>query len=328
MNFTLAAVLSAVFRSAGLRRRCLRMLLALATAAGGSAAVAQHGTAADMPPGAAGAPRGFLWEARKGGAQVLLMGTIHLGRDGQTTLPAGHAALLRGSAALVLEADVFDAQRVQAAMQRHALRAPSTSGLDRALPAPLRARVQQRIESAGLAPEIAWRFKPWALANNLVVLEAMRGGLSPAYSTEAQLVAVARSAGLPVLELESVEAQLALFDAMPDGLSLAYLEEAVGGIERGESQREIADLVEAWRAGDDAAMARQVDRMRAAVKPVDRWVSAQLIESRHPAMLDRIERMAASGRLHLVAVGTLHFFGPEGLLAGLRARGYSITRLP
>ena len=328
MNFTLAAVLSAVFRSAGLRRRCLRMLLALATAAGGSAAVAQHGTAADMPPGAAGAPRGFLWEARKGGAQVLLMGTIHLGRDGQTTLPAGHAALLRGSAALVLEADVFDAQRVQAAMQRHALRAPSTSGLDRALPAPLRARVQQRIESAGLAPEIAWRFKPWALANNLVVLEAMRGCLSPAYSTEAQLVAVARSAGLPVLELESVEAQLALFDAMPDGLSLAYLEEAVGGIERGESQREIADLVEAWRAGDDAAMARQVDRMRAAVKPVDRWVSAQLIESRHPAMLDRIERMAASGRLHLVAVGTLHFFGPEGLLAGLRARGYSITRLP
>jgi uncharacterized protein YbaP (TraB family) len=45
-------------------------------------------------------------------------------------------------------------------------------------------------------------------------------------------------------------------------------------------------------------------------------------------MLTAIERYANSGRLHVVAVGTLHFFGPAGLLEGLRARGYKIAALP
>lgn len=344
-------ILSAIRLNVGVPRGASRAVPLLAHLAGRALlvllalfAMASRGwsqtTAAPPPPvgaptqspastaGPASATRGFLWQAVRGDSRVLLMGTVHLGRDGQTVLPAEHARQLRSSAALVLEADVFDARRVQAAVQRHALLAAGAPGLDRTLPAPLRARVQRLIERFGLAPEAAWRFKPWALANNLVVLESMQGGLNPAYSTEEQLHALARAAGLPVLELEGVDAQLALFDSMPDGLPIAYLDEAASGIERGQSRRDLDQLVEAWRTGDEAAMARQFERMRSATQPVDRWVAERLIESRHPAMLDRIERFAASGRLHLVAVGTLHFFGPNSLLSGLRARGFEVTRLP
>ena len=297
------AACRAVVSRAGVALRIMSALLALSSLllAGAVAAQAQVPRPQDAPSpsaGAAASPRGFLWQA------------------------------VRGSAALVLEADVFDAQRTQAALQRHALLPPRAPGLDRTLPPPLRARVQRLLERYGLAPDVAWRFKAWALANNLVVLESMQSGLNPAYSTEAQLHAAARAAGLPVLELEGVDAQLALFDAMPDGLPVAYLEEAVGSIERGQSRRELDQLVEAWRTGDESVMASTIERMRVATLPVDRWVLEQLIESRHPAMVDRIERMAASGRLHLVAVGTLHFFGPNSLLAGLRARGFEISRLP
>lgn len=327
------AACRAVVSRAALALRVMHALLALSLLllAGGAAAEAPMARPQDVASpiaGTATAPRGFLWQAVRGSSRVLLMGTVHLGRDGQTTLPAEHLRQLRGNAALVLEADVFDAQRVQAALQRYALLPPRASGLDRTLPPPLRARVQRLLERYGLAPDVAWRFKAWALANNLVVLESMQSGLNPAYSTEAQLHAAARAAGLPVLELEGVDAQLALFDAMPDGLPVAYLEEAVGSIERGQSRRELDRLVEAWRTGDESVMASTVERMRVATLPVDRWVMEQLIESRHPAMVDRIERMAASGRLHLVAVGTLHFFGPKSLLAGLRARGFEISRLP
>jgi uncharacterized protein YbaP (TraB family) len=307
------------------------LVLASLLLSGGAAAQAPAARPQDVPSpsgGSAAAARGFLWQAVRGSSRVLLMGTVHLGRDGQTTLPAEHVRHLRDSAALVLEADVFDAQRIQAALQRYALLSPRAQGLDRTLPPPLRSRAQRLIERYGLAPDVAWRFKAWALANNLVVLESMQSGLNPAYSTEAQLYAAARAAGLPVLELEGVEAQLALFDSMPDGLPVAYLDEAVGSIERGQSRRELDQLVEAWRTGDESVMASTVERMRVATLPVDRWVLEQLIESRHPEMVNRIERMAASGRLHLVAVGTLHFFGPNSLLAGLRARGFEISRLP
>lgn len=322
--------MSSLVRSVGLALGVALALVALFAAGRGwaQAPAAAPGQALPAVATSASATRGFLWQVVKGDARVLLMGTIHLGREGQTVLPAEHVRQLRGSAALVLEADVFDARRVQAAVQRHALLAAGAPGLDRTLAPPLRARVQRLIERYGLAPEVAWRFKPWALANNLVVLEAVRGGLSPAFSTEAQLHALARAAGLPLLELEGVEAQLALFDSMPEGLPAAYLDEAASGIERGQSQRDLEQLVDAWRTGDETVMSRQFERMRSAASPVDRWVSERLIESRHPAMLDRVERLAASGQLHLVAVGTLHFFGPNSLLAGLRARGFEVTRLP
>jgi uncharacterized protein YbaP (TraB family) len=44
-------------------------------------------------------------------------------------------------------------------------------------------------------------------------------------------------------------------------------------------------------------------------------------------MVAAIERYAASERLHLVVIGALHYFGPEGLLQLLRSRGYVLTRL-
>jgi uncharacterized protein YbaP (TraB family) len=172
-------------------------------------------------------PRGFMWEARKGDARVLLLGMIHVGQAGMTELTDAQSRRVRAAEVIVVEADVSDAQRTMAAFQRHALLAADAPGLDRTLPPALRARVEKLLPRFGLAPEAVWRMKPWVVANNLVVMEAMRLGFSPALSTEAQLFELARGAGLPVVEIESVDLQLALFDSAPADLQIAYLEEAV-----------------------------------------------------------------------------------------------------
>jgi uncharacterized protein YbaP (TraB family) len=273
-------------------------------------------------------PRGFMWEARKGDARVLLLGTIHVGQAGMTELTDAQSRRVRAAEVIVVEADVSDAQRTMAAFQRHALLAADAPGLDRTLPPALRARVEKLLPRFGLAPEAVWRMKPWVVANNLVVMEAMRLGFSPALSTEAQLFELARAAGRPLVEIESVDLQLALFDSAPADLQIAYLEEAVTSIETGAGAREIRDLVAAWHAADEAGMRQRLAAMSDSRHAGERWIAARVIDGRHPAMLDAIERYAASGKLHVVAVGTLHFFGPSGLLDGLRARGYRITTLP
>ncbi len=284
--------------------------------------------AAGSAPAQTQAARGFMWEARKGDARVLLLGTIHVGEAGMTEMTDAQSRRVRAADVIVVEADVSDAQRTMAAFQRHALLAADAPGLDRTLPPALRARVEKLLPRFGLAPEAVWRMKPWVVANNLVVMEAMRLGFSPALSTEAQLFELARSAGLPVVEIESVDLQLALFDSAPADLQLAYLDEAVTSIETGAGAREIRDLVSAWRSADEAGMHRRVAAMSESRHAGERWIAARVIDGRHPAMLTAIERYANSGRLHVVAVGTLHFFGPAGLLEGLRARGYRITALP
>lgn len=277
---------------------------------------------------AAPSTRGFMWEATKGNARVLLLGTIHVGRDGQTELTPAQTARVRGAAAIAVEADVFDAQRTLAALQRYAIIAADAPGLDQRLPPALRERIERVLPRYGLTAAAVWRLKPWALANNLVVLEASRLGFSPALSTEAQLFALARSAGIALVEIESVEKQLALFDSAPADLQLAYLDQALTSVESGAGEREIRLLVEAWRTSDAVAMRQRLMTMRQSTNAGERWITEQVIDGRHDAMLAAIDRYAASGRLHVVAVGTLHFFGPTGLLDGLRARGYAIAALP
>jgi len=299
-------------------RALLRALIVLLSALATGTALAQ----------ASASTRGFMWEARKGEARVLLLGTIHVGQTGMTELTSVQAARVREAGAIAVEADVSDAQRTMAAFQRHALLPADGPGLDRTLPPALRARLEKVMPRYGLTPEAVWRTKPWVVANNLVVLEALRIGFSPALSTEAQLFALAREARLPIVEIESVERQLALFDSAPEPLQLAYLEEAVASIESGAGEREIRDLVAGWRASDEAAMRKRLDALAESRSAGERWIAEQVIEGRHPAMLAAIDRLAASGTLHVVAVGALHFFGPRGLIDGLRARGYRVTPLP
>jgi hypothetical protein len=298
-------------------RRILRPLFGLVLAIAAGAVLAQ-----------APATRGFMWEARKGEARVLLLGTIHVGQSGLTELTEAQQRRLREVAAIAVEADLSDAQRTLASFQRYAMLPADAAGLERTLPAALIERIEKLLPRYGLTPQAVWRMKPWVVANNLVVMEAMRLGYSPALSTEAQLFALARSLDVPIIEIEGVDKQLALFDSAPAGLQLAYLEEAVAGIESGDGEREVRDLLLAWRTGDEAAMRKRLAAMAESRKTGELWVVEQVIDGRHPAMLATIDRLAATGKPHVVAVGALHFFGPKGLLEGLRERGYRITPLP
>ena len=271
--------------------------------------------------------RGFLWEARKGDVRLLLAGSIHVGRANFAPPRAEVLQAVRDASSVVFEVDVFDAQRVGPIVQRLAYYPDGEPGLDQRLDPALRQRIEALLTRANLDLGRVARMKPWTLANTLVILDAVRAGLSPAYSTEALLNGAARDAGKPVGELETIELQLGLFDSAPAELQMAYLEQAVRGIESGDTERELARIVAAWERRDVADMEKLVATMRAASGPAERFVIERIIEGRHPRMLERIDELAASGKPHLVVVGALHYFGPQGLLKALTARGYRVRAL-
>ncbi|MFN3566377.1 MAG: TraB/GumN family protein, partial [Burkholderiaceae bacterium] len=162
--------------------RALCVAAALATAA--------------IPPGRAQSPgaeaartveaadsRGFAWEATKNGRRVLLVGTIHVGRAAAPPPDCGDR--YAQAAVIAFEANVFDAQKVGALVQKLATYPSHEPDLKSRLPAPLRERVQAVLVRYGLDSPAIWRMKPWMLANTLVVVEAARLGFNPAHSTEA-----------------------------------------------------------------------------------------------------------------------------------------------
>jgi uncharacterized protein len=291
--------------------------------ASSSAQTTATSAAAGAPEGAS-PKRGFLWEARKAERRVYLLGTIHVGRAEFFPMNADYLARMQEADVIAVEADVSEASRVAPVVQKWAYYPSGAPGLDTRVPA-LRSRLEELAKRDGLSADIFWRMKPWMVANTLVVLEATRLGFSPAYATEAFLFEFARKSGKPIVEIESIEEQLRLFDAATEAMQFAYLQQAVESIDDGSNQEEVTRLVAAWEQRDAAEMDRLLTKMRGAKGVAERFVVEQIIDGRHPRMVDAIERFAASGKLHVVAVGSLHFFGPNGLIELLRARGFTVV---
>lgn len=296
------------------------------------AALALHWPMATSAQAASPAERhtvhGFLWEAKRGSERVLLLGAIHVGRPQSAMLASGELAHLMRAEVIAFEANIFDAQASLSATQRWAMYPPGAPGLEAQVDAALMARIEKILARAEGNLAVCCRMKPWMVANTLVVLEAMRAGFNPAYGSEAVLFQFALSSGKPIVEIEGVDAQLKLFDQAAAQVQIDYLRHAVETIESGANRAELERLVGAWERGDAREMERLVDEISRGARAAERFVAERIISGRHPRMLQAIERYAASGRLHLVAIGALHYFGPDGLLQALAGRGFTLRRLP
>jgi len=269
--------------------------------------------------------RGFFWEARKGDRKIYLLGTVHVGRPDFYPPNIEYLRRFNEAKAIVVEADVFNAKRVGAAVQKVAVYPDGEPGLDTRIDDELKARVLAQARRFGLDTNRIWRMKPWMLANTLVIMQATGSGYSPAYATESFLFQYATGAGKPLLEIESIELQLGIFDRSDRETQISYLDQAVRGMESGDAEREVRKIVDAWERRDNEAAERLVADIHSAKTGGERFVAEQLFDARHPRMVEAIEKYTASGSIYLVAVGSLHYFGPAGLLEMLRARGFTIA---
>jgi uncharacterized protein YbaP (TraB family) len=271
--------------------------------------------------------RGFLWEVRKGNQVGLLFGTIHVGRPEFYPLPKARLEQLRRASAFVLEAYVSDTARAVAATQKYAMFPDGAPGLETRLPAELKSRVDAILSRNQLEAAPLMRLKPWMLANVLALFEAAQAGYMPALAVEAYLLRLAAAESKPVLELEGIEQQFQLFEQAPWSTQIAFLEEAVKAVETRAARREINRIVQAWETGDRPALERLLAEMRAQTTVGARFTVDTILLGRHPQMVRRIESLLAGGKVHLIAVGSLHLVGPQGLVELLRARGYTVTEL-
>ena len=269
----------------------------------------------------------LFYEVRKGNQSALLLGTIHVGRPEFYPLPAATLGRIERADAIVLEADVTDTGRAIAATQKYAVYGAGEPGLDTRLPPALKARIEAIAERNQLETTPLWRMKPWMLGNVLALFEAAQAGYMPALSVEAYLTRIAKQNSKPVLELESIEQQFELFERAPFATQVAFLEDAVKAVETNGARREINRIAQAWETGDAAALDRLMAEMRAQTSVGARFTVDTILIGRHPAMVRRIEALMADGRSNLIAVGSLHLAGPDGLVAMLRARGYTVTAL-
>jgi uncharacterized protein YbaP (TraB family) len=265
----------------------------------------------------------YLWEvahpdpAIEGGH---LFGTFHVG-DGSALDPAIATALDEADAiALELSPDeTAPARAASALISRGRLENGQT--LADLLPE----ETFRALEARFAGKEVEWlglqHMKPWVTLFQLIASVYAESGMTGEGGAETILQAGAR--GRPVIGLETIEEQIAIFDELSLESQIRAIEDLLA--DGGDSQDMVAELMRAWREGDDATLTR-LSFAGSEDPDMQRFYEA-LYFDRNELMSGRIDALMREGGNTFVGVGAAHMLGERGIPSLLSQRGFLLRRV-
>jgi uncharacterized protein YbaP (TraB family) len=268
--------------------------------------------------------RGTLFKVQQGGHTLYLFGTIHVGTCEFYPLEPRVAGLLKKAPVLALEIDPLgDPQQLARAVQQHGISAKGAAALSPAW----RQRLERLLRQYHVEPEAVATMKPWLLASLLTVSEFAAQGYEASMAVDAYLARQAHDAGQKIVELESADSQMALFDRMTPAEQLVFLQEAIASIEDQEQVNQAREIAEAWRTADSKALEALALKAEQDDTFSGRFVQKVLLEGRNPALADGMVKLLARENNCVAAIGILHLVGKYSVPELLRKRGLSVERI-
>ncbi|MFC5525051.1 TraB/GumN family protein [Rhodanobacter ginsengisoli] len=264
-----------------------------------------------------------LWVVRDADTTIYLFGTVHLlPNDTAWHYPAlDHA--LSDSRTLYIELTDDDQANMAALVMRYGLDAahPLTDLLD---PSELR-RLKTAADLAGVpgGMQTLGMMRPWLAALTLATAPLLKAGLDPQHGVDKQLTAQMLGAGKPVVGLETAEQQIHFLADMSQPVQLAFLRSAVR--EAGKAPTELTELVDAWKTGDTAGIARIEDEDMRQKEPA---LYKRLLVQRNQTWAGKIAAMLQQPGTVFIAVGAAHLAGPDSVQAQLERLGVAVERTP
>lgn len=262
-----------------------------------------------------------LWVVRDADSTLYLFGTIHLLRPG-TPLGARVDAARATAEEVWTEIDMSPESVAAAGAAMIAAGFEAERPLSSYLTEQDAARLNAVLAANGLPAERFAAMRPWLAGLLLGLAPAMRDGFDAGAGADAQVGAAAQRAGQRMRYLETAGEQVSLLSGLSEATQVALLLDAITQAEGGASFMDA--LSGAWSQGAEAALNDHVVLQMRAQSPE---LYAALIVRRNTAWMETIEGEMAGAGVDFVAVGAAHVIGPDGLVAMLRARGYTVTRV-
>jgi uncharacterized protein YbaP (TraB family) len=255
---------------------------------------------------------GMLWKVKPPDASAsYLFGTIHLPI---ARLPPTVALALAKANHFVAETELD--QTAMAYYQRHMV-SKGGSDLVSALESPLRKRALELLTGYGVERQTALHLKLWAAFTLL-----SRPKPTSAPTLDQLLVDTARQHGKPVSALQSIKELVGTLEGIPLDLQREILIDTT--CNRARLQREGQALIARYLEQDLGGMLAVSSRYRPRNPTVAQEFKKRMLDDRNRVMLQRLQAYLRMGNV-FVAVGALHLPGKQGLLWGLKARGYRVT---
>ena len=263
--------------------------------------------------------QGLLWRVETPAGASHVFGTIHVQDPRVIDLPQPVARAFDEARSVTVELSL-EPGNVMALAARMMLQdgrdLPAIAGPE------LFGKAAAQTAKLGLPEQALMLFKPWAAALLLMVPQQ-----DPEKVLDVVLARRAAARGKPVHELETVMEQADVFDGMTEPDQVALLRYAVEN--RQQVARNTAGLVKAWLARDLAAMWR-ISQEGADASPETRRLNEVFLQrvliARNGRMAERMDARLKEGGA-FVAIGALHLYGADGVLALLQKRGWKVSRV-
>ena len=272
------------------------------------------------------------------GREGWLFGTIHVGDDRNRTALEKLTPWLEGCDALAVEFDLVAYQAEMESNMSAALEAYMpfllTDGttVDQHMPAETYEKAYALLGEAGLMPGLmrSYNVAMWAqLAEEAALMT--RTDYETDLGMDQLLIQRCYEKQIQVRDVESAAFQMGLLAGFSEETSLLLLENTLSQLDAyGES---IDALYNAWLKGDleelEALVTEDVDESGYTEEELALLedYNDQMLTQRNLGMRDKALQWLEAGDRVFFAVGAAHLVGEEGLIALLRAAGYTVEQV-
>lgn len=282
---------------------------------------------------AAKTPNGqaIFWKIEKPGIQPsYLLGTMHVTDPRVLNMPAGASEAASNAETIIVESDeILDDNKAAMALLAKPELSMFTDGstiTSRLTPQQV-SELEAGLKKRGLALASVNRMKPWILSSfvGLPPCELTRKADGTAF-LDKQIAQTAAKAGKRVVGLETYAEQLSALNDLPMDFHLRSLIET---LQLGDKMSDINEtMIALYLKGDIGAimpMLQAMEPQKTADKDPDyAQFEQRIVLDRNKVMATRAAPTLNQGNAFM-AVGALHLPGDQGLVALLRAQGFSVT---
>lgn len=266
----------------------------------------------DPPP----APLMYKIANQDGAIEGWMFGTIHALPDNtQWRTDVLEAANKEADFLIVEIAELADNRAISRVYTQLAAR-PGLPPLTKRIEEAKRAKLEMLIARSKFTPRDFQSVETWAAALMLAQLARTgkaENGVDRAFLDDFR--------GRQIREFEGANAQLAIFDQLPEQDQRDLLSGVMDDIAKAETDP--GSLREAWIVGDEQAL---IEATQTGIM-ADPELREALLVQRNRDWVEQLKSILAQEDLPMIAVGAGHLVGPDGLPAMLREQGFVVERV-
>lgn len=256
-----------------------------------------------------------IWSNKSSGGDDYLIGTVHLGDERFDDLPQRIKSAIDAVDIVILELnlDAISPEQQQQITFKYGL-LPAGETLSSKLSIQVYQQAERYLAKLGFDINQFARMKPWMLGLTMVQLSYINQGLDVSKGVDQQIHAYAVKKGKKIIGLESFEQQMKFFDKIisstpgisHDDLVLDTLTEL------NKYQDLPKELMTAWLKGDMNVFS-DIYYKTLGQSEFDKAAEKILLTDRNNNWQQQLDPILAKEKA-LVAVGTLHFVGPNSVI--------------